>query len=561
MSLSTINLKSIPKKNIPVKEIYDIIQKEDSIDNKTNEIKKVIREALGEDYQSIPDAEMIHDTLDALLAINAELEHTLMIQYLFAAYSIDLNTQGIEKNNLMNWQMQLLGVAREEMGHLMIVQNIRKSLGFELHFDMNQLVYYTNLFPYTLILEKLTLDSLAKYIYAESPEDWYKLTEKHDAIDKEILIRLAKSILREILPVNTQEQKQHENLSFSLNEIQNVSASRDLTLDGIVKNIVELIDHENQKSLTVSELFTIIIFFIEHFTAEKDFSIESVYQQAKADQWNRGYVNTERTLKINDTEMKIPSSDVLVNNLVSKWECLKAIKDVAEQGENPTDLNDDHTHFYRFKLIFKQILESQQYICKDIASNPVVPKDSIASFQSESISIPIKNITALFSISPNELNAYNEVQHNAISTIEETPITNEQTKYWAELANTHYTLLLTFVEHSFYIEPNHQNNSDSIRGLIINSSFTEMYNLKSISEILTTKYIHGDSGVYAGLPFQIKGLVNEKNTLDFIYQEIDLLMHSNNTILKIDNNAENKFLLKLKILNDNLLKVLTDYKK
>ena len=159
------------------------------------------------------------------------------------------------------------------------------------------------------------------------------------------------------------------------------------------------------------------------------------------------------------------------------------------------------------------------------------------------------------------MKAVSEVQHNTISTIEETPITNEQTKYWAELANIHYTLLLTFVEHSFYIEPNHQNNSDSIRGLIINSSFTEMYNLKSISELLTTKYIHGDSGAYAGLPFQIKGLVIEKSTLGFIDQEIDLLTHSNNTILKIDNNAENKFLLKLKILNDDLLKVLTDYKK
>jgi len=352
MSLSTTNLESIPKKNIPVKEIYDIIQKEDSIDNKTNEIKKVIREALGEDYESIPDVEMIHDTLDALLAINAELEHTLMIQYLFAAYSIDLNTHGIEKNNLVNWQMQLLGVAREEMGHLMIVQNIRKSLGFELHFDMNQLVHYTNLFPYTLILEKLTLDSLAKYIYAESPEDWYKLTEKHDAIDKEILIRLAESILEKISNNNTQEKEQHENLSFSLNQIQYSSASQDVSLAEVVKDIVELINHENQKSLTVSELFTIIIFFIEHFTEEKDFSIERVYQQAKADQWNRGYVNTERTLKINNTEKKIPSSDVLVNNLVSKWECLQAIKDVAEQGENPTDLNDDHTHFYRFKLIF-----------------------------------------------------------------------------------------------------------------------------------------------------------------------------------------------------------------
>lgn len=520
----------IPKTKIPLEEIYEIIQNEqDDLEDKKQKIDEKLNEALGEEYKNNKENIFI-DTLDALLAVNAELEHTLMIQYLFAAYSIKLDAElsadsAVSNEDLVNWQMQILGVAREEMGHLMIVQNIRKSLGFELHFEMNQLVDYLDLFPYTLKLHPLTLETLASYIYAESPLGWFNDEKNHDAIDKKILEYVAQKI-----KASSSEALK----SFTNRQSTNSSG--------------EIIGMVESQGINVAGLFTIIIFFIEHFMEEHHFSVASVYQQAKADQWNRGYVATERKITIDNTEKSIPSSKVLVHHLLSKWECLEAIKDVAEQGENTSDLNDSNTHFCRFKTIFKKLLKADlNLVVKDIASQPAVPSN-----------VPKKKHT------PRILKTLSAIASGQLSEISEkisvtsTKITHKTTLHWAEIANIHYTLLLTFVGHSFYIEPNHQNASESLRGLIINSSFTEMYNLKALSEILTSLPVASEKGQRAGLPFQILDI---DSNLSFIAKEMFLLEQSNKHIdfLLKDKKVleqQKKYLRKLRSLNGDLLQKL-----
>src|SRR5580765_8261229 len=77
-----------------------------------------------------------HDHLVMLLHVAAEIEHGLMVQYLYAAYSLggpDAATP--ERQALIKrWQTSLLKVAKEEMGHLLTVQNILRLVGAPVHF-------------------------------------------------------------------------------------------------------------------------------------------------------------------------------------------------------------------------------------------------------------------------------------------------------------------------------------------------------------------------------------------------------------------------------------------
>ena len=59
-----------------------------------------------------------------LLHIAGEIEHSLMVQYLYAAYSLDAHqVPGNRHENAVTWQHAILDIAREEMGHLITVQN------------------------------------------------------------------------------------------------------------------------------------------------------------------------------------------------------------------------------------------------------------------------------------------------------------------------------------------------------------------------------------------------------------------------------------------------------
>ena len=65
------------------------------------------------------------DYVHFLLYIDAEIEHGLMVQYLYAAYSLG-GPQVPERFRAMirGWQEVIIGIAKEEMGHLLSVQNI-----------------------------------------------------------------------------------------------------------------------------------------------------------------------------------------------------------------------------------------------------------------------------------------------------------------------------------------------------------------------------------------------------------------------------------------------------
>jgi hypothetical protein len=99
-----------------------------------------------------------------LLRAAAEIEHGLLVQYLYAAYSCTkVNTRG-----------PIVQIAKEEMGHLICVQNLILAVGGHPYFGRDEFPTAPTsggtVFPFPLMLEPLSLGSLAKYVVAESPD-------------------------------------------------------------------------------------------------------------------------------------------------------------------------------------------------------------------------------------------------------------------------------------------------------------------------------------------------------------------------------------------------------
>lgn len=108
----------------------------------------------------LPEAPI--DKAVTLLRVAAQIEHALMVQYLYASYSFKPKQQVIA------------GVAIEEMSHLMTVQNLLRCIGQAPYLGRQDYDPPRHrderLFPFDLRLEPVSHVSLAKYVVAESPD-------------------------------------------------------------------------------------------------------------------------------------------------------------------------------------------------------------------------------------------------------------------------------------------------------------------------------------------------------------------------------------------------------
>ena len=80
-----------------------------------------------------------------LLTAAAEVEHALMVQYLYAAYSV--RVRGPNAAELQKVQDLLLQIAREEMGHLITVQNLLHLVGGPLNLGRDRAPYTSTAAP------------------------------------------------------------------------------------------------------------------------------------------------------------------------------------------------------------------------------------------------------------------------------------------------------------------------------------------------------------------------------------------------------------------------------
>jgi len=110
-----------------------------------------------------------------LLRVAAEVEGALMVQYLYAAYSIlpgvTVTAPPIPASiNSDDWYDLIRDIAKQEMGHLVTVQNLLLSLGEAPHLDRENFPWLnSDLYPFPFHLQVLGLDTLAKNVTAEAP--------------------------------------------------------------------------------------------------------------------------------------------------------------------------------------------------------------------------------------------------------------------------------------------------------------------------------------------------------------------------------------------------------
>ncbi|HET9620345.1 MAG TPA: ferritin-like domain-containing protein [Kofleriaceae bacterium] len=118
-------------------------------------------------------------TREALLHLlyeAAELEHTLMCTYLYAAFS--LKTGGVadgltpdEAAAVARWRQTILGVSLEEMGHLAAVWNITTALGGAPRFGRGNFPIDAGVLPADLVvrLAPFSAEALQHFIHLERP--------------------------------------------------------------------------------------------------------------------------------------------------------------------------------------------------------------------------------------------------------------------------------------------------------------------------------------------------------------------------------------------------------
>lgn len=107
------------------------------------------------------------DRVTFLLHTAAEVEHSLMVQYLYAAWSLPPDGPP----DVRRWRRDILQVAREEMAHFAAVQNLLRFVGGPLNFDREDFPFRTDLYPFPFRLEPLSRRSLARYVAAEMPAE------------------------------------------------------------------------------------------------------------------------------------------------------------------------------------------------------------------------------------------------------------------------------------------------------------------------------------------------------------------------------------------------------
>jgi hypothetical protein len=102
----------------------------------------------------------LRDEVIFLLHTAAEIEHALLAQYLFLAFSLP--------DNRVLWRGKLMQIAKEEMGHLLSMQNALIALGGPLNFDRQDTPFRV-FYPFPLSLEPFSVSCLARFVLAEAP--------------------------------------------------------------------------------------------------------------------------------------------------------------------------------------------------------------------------------------------------------------------------------------------------------------------------------------------------------------------------------------------------------
>ena len=262
-----------------------------------------------------------------LLRTAAEVEHSLMAQYLFAAYSLGgPAVPGDLESEVRSWQETILGIAKEEMGHLITVQNLLTALGAPRQFDRDDYPNASPLYPFGFRLEPVSLDSLAAYVCAESPRD------------------------------------------FSGQEADEIKARARANVGEIVNRAGAIFD-ELIRLLEDPEVMS-----------DDSFKPATVAFQATWDEWGRGYREGQRGTGPSTDQPAEHAPELVILRASSRASALQALRAIAEQGEGleaPQQGGD--SHFVRFLTVYralKALGPGVDDVVRPLATNPTTAADA-----------------------------------------------------------------------------------------------------------------------------------------------------------------------------------------
>jgi hypothetical protein len=255
-----------------------------------------------------------------LLHTAAEIEHALMVQYLYAAYSLGgAQVPAEHRDAVRGWQEVVLGIAKEEMGHFISVLNVLRLLGGPLNLDREDYPWDSEFYPFEFRLEPLTRASLAKYVYVEAPADWS-------------------------------------------------GAEADE-----IKRIAEAGDPADIHR--VGKLYELLTDVVQHHLADEDFQADTYPYQASFDEWGRNYGGGARGNAIGMGPPGTP--DVIVRPLASRDDAVHALQAIAQQGEarDAGDDGNERSHFERFLAIYRAYPVDGWRPTRLVPTNPRTPRD------------------------------------------------------------------------------------------------------------------------------------------------------------------------------------------
>lgn len=256
------------------------------------------------------------DKARVLLESAAEVEHALMVQYLYASYSLKgveevtdpAQQAALDETSAESWPQVLLAIAREEMGHLMTVQNLLLVLGFAPNLEREDFPPRKDLYPFALHLEPLSQRTLAKYVVAEAPGDAEGIEDIVELARESAGGRINRvGVLYGLL-----------GLVFSTEEGVKEGAAGHEEWDAIVR---ELSRAAYQQSAPAS-----------WHLPQEIFDVQSLGRQADPDDWQVGGLRVHR--------------------VADRTAAVQAIRDIGEQGEGPTS-EGEQSHFGRFLAIYR----------------------------------------------------------------------------------------------------------------------------------------------------------------------------------------------------------------
>jgi hypothetical protein len=136
-----------------------------------------------------------HDELVRLLQEATTIEHAIMVQYLYAAFSIKSKYEKLRGDRCsISDSSNLLGIAIQEMRHLHIGNLMLIALGAKPNLRPPGFPFKTNkIYPFDLVLSGLSAESMSQYLFVEAsskaidrkepkPEDKIFITRLYDKL-------------------------------------------------------------------------------------------------------------------------------------------------------------------------------------------------------------------------------------------------------------------------------------------------------------------------------------------------------------------------------------------